>query len=290
MPTLARRQKSGGHAFSTVVPLHDLGAHCASCNVRVSCLPDQLASAAAFQFDQVVRSRTRLKKRDTLYRPGETFRSLYAVRFGTFKTVVLAQDGREQIIGYHIAGDVVGLDGIGDGRHECQAIALEDSEVCVLHFGHLEEMAHQVPLLQRNLYRLIARDICRAQDMMFMLGSTRAEERLVLFLLNLSQRYQARGYSSSEFLLRMTREETASYLGLKLETVSRLFSRLQEEGLVQVQGRLIKLLDPIALKKLLGQKAAERRTVPATGHGACQPGHEPIGKTVPDSLSARTPN
>jgi len=259
MPPLARLQKTPSPPLSTVVPLHDVGAHCASCNVRTSCLTDGMASDAAYQFDQTIRSHTRVKKRDTLYRSGAKFNSLYAVQVGTFKTVVLAEDGRQQIIGYHIAGDVVGLDGIGDGRHACEAIALEDSEVCVLHFGPLDEMAHQVPLLQRNIYRLIASNICRTQDMMFMLGSARAEERLALFLLNLAQRYQARGYSSTEFLLRMTREETASYLGLKLETVSRLFSRLQQEGLLQVQGRMVKLLDPNALKRLAG---------PERGHAA----------------------
>ena len=131
-----------------------------------------------------------------------------------------------------------------------QAVALEDSEVFVLPF----DLAHNVTALRRNLYRFISNDICRGHNMMLMLGSMRAEERLGLFLLNLAQRFQTLGYSSNEFVLRMTREEIASYLGLKLETVSRLFSRLQEEGLIQVQGRAIKLLDSSALKRLVGQR------------------------------------
>jgi len=255
VPTLASREPAPAAPRSAIIPLRDLKAHCTSCNVRESCLPAGLQGDTIEQLDQVARSRVRVRKRDTLFRPGQPFSSLYAVRLGTFKTVVLAEDGREQITGYHIAGDVVGLDGIGDGPHSSQAIALEDSEVCFLHFRQLSELTQRVPQLQHNLLRLIGREITRAQAMMFSLGSTRAEERLALFLLNLAQRYQARGYSSSEFLLRMTREETASYLGLKLETVSRLFSRLQEEGFIQVQGRMVKLLDPHALKQLVGQRS-----------------------------------
>jgi CRP/FNR family transcriptional regulator len=152
-----------------------------------------------------------------------------------------------------MAGEIVGLDGISGERHACEAVALEDSEVCVLPFARLDALARDVPALRRNLYRVIARDLCRDQDMMLLLGSRCAEERVALFLLNLADRYQMRGYSSREFVLRMTRDEIASYLGLKLETVSRLFSHLQEQGLLQVQGRAVKLLDLGALKRLIGQ-------------------------------------
>ena len=272
MPPLGSRQQAPALPLSPVIPLPDRKTHCASCNVRESCFPVGLDADAVRQLDAVVHSRIRVRRRDTLYRPGEPFASLYAVRLGTLKTVLLAEDGREQITGYHVTGDVIGLDAIGDGRHSCQVIALEDSEVCSLHFGQFNDLAHRVPRLQHNLYRLIAKDICRAQDMMFMLGSTRAEERLVLFLLNLAQRYHARGYSSSEFLLRMTREETASYLGLKLETVSRQFSRLQEIGLLQIQGRMIKLLDPHALKQLVARHACGTTDGPAPGPGAAATG------------------
>jgi CRP/FNR family transcriptional regulator, anaerobic regulatory protein len=249
----------------TAIALRDMSAHCASRTVRASSLAVGLESDALRDLDLIVHLRIRVKKRDALYQSGARFDSLFAVHLGTFKTIVLAADGREQITGYHMAGDVFGADGIGDGAYACQAIALEDSEVCALNFGQLEQLARRVPQLQRNLYCLIATDVRRAQDMMFMLGSTRAEERLVHFLLNLAQRYQARGYSSSEFLLRMTREETASYLGLKLETVSRLFSRLQELGLLQVQGRMIKLLDVPALRQLVGEKDGGAADAPDAG-------------------------
>jgi CRP/FNR family transcriptional regulator len=250
---LVSRQAMQVPAAATVISIHGLNAHCASCSMRELCLPVGLEPDAMRQLDQIISTRTRVKKRESLYLPGELFTALYAIRLGTFKTLLLAEDGREQITGYHMAGEIVGLDGISDSRYACQAVALEDSEVCVLPFNQLDELAHDVPLLRRNLYRFISKDICRDQDMMLLLGSRCAEERLALFLLNLADRYQVRGYSSSEFVLRMTREEIASYLGLKLETVSRLFSHLQEEGLIQVQGRAIKLLDLATLKKLAGQ-------------------------------------
>ena len=238
---------------ATVFPLYELGPHCATCSLRGLCLTAGLAPDAMRRLDDIVGHRTRIKKRDTLYRPGDPFTALYAIRLGSFKTVLLAEDGREQITGYHMSGDIVGLDGISADCHACEAIALEDSEVCVLPFDRLDELAHDEPHLRHNLYRFISKDICRDQDMMLVLGSRCAEERLALFLLNLADRYQARGYSPSEFVLRMTREEIASYLGLKLETVSRLFSHLHESGLIQVQGRAIKLLDPTGLRQLVGQ-------------------------------------
>ena len=200
------------------------------------------------------RQRTKLKKGDALYRAGEPFTALYAIRLGSLKTTVLAEDGREQVSGYHMLGDLIGLDGIGTDRHGCQAIALEDTEVCALPFARIEELARAMPALQHNLHQFLSREISRDHNIMLLLGSMRAEERLAVFLLNLAERYRRRGYSSTEYVLRMTREEIGSYLGLKLETVSRLFSRFQDEGLIQVQGRAVKLLDPVALKQLVGQR------------------------------------
>ena len=205
------------------------------------------------QLDDVIEERVRLKKGDDLYRVGETFRALYAIRGGSCKTTILSEDGREQVAGYHIPGDLVGLDGIGAFRHGCQAVALEDTEVCVLPFERLEALAHRLPPLQKNLHRLLSREIIRDHSVMLLLGTMRAEERLAVFLLSLSRRYRERGYSATEFVLRMTREEIGSHLGLKLETVSRLFSRFAQEGLIEVQGRFVKLLDMTALRQLQGQ-------------------------------------
>ena len=233
--------------------IQQLRTHCNSCNMRELCLPVGLAPDALRQLDELVANRARLKKNEVLYRAGETFAALYAIRLGSLKTTVLAEDGREQITGYHMIGDILGMDGIGSAVHGCEAIALEDSEVCAMPFERLEHLAQAIPALQQNLLRFLSRNIGRDQGMMLMLGRLRAEERLAVFLLNLSERYQQRGYSPSEFVLRMTREEIGSYLGLKLETVSRLFSRFQEEGLLQVSGRNIKIFDMPALKLLAGR-------------------------------------
>ncbi|MGH8712911.1 MAG: helix-turn-helix domain-containing protein, partial [Casimicrobiaceae bacterium] len=206
------------------------------------------------QLDQVVTRRVRLGKGETLYRVGHPFSALYAIRLGSCKTTLLADDGREQIAGYHMIGDVIGMDGIGAGQHGCAAIALEESEYCVLPFGELENLGRRVAPLQKNLHKFLSREIARNHGIMLQLGSMRADERLAAFLINLSQRYGARGYSSTEFVLRMTREEIGSYLGLKLETVSRLFSRFRHDGLIGVQGRTVKLLDLAALTQLFGRR------------------------------------
>jgi CRP/FNR family transcriptional regulator, anaerobic regulatory protein len=221
--------------------------------MRELCLPVGMDSADLNLLDALVTHRTRLRKGAALFRVGDPFTALYAIRIGSCKTTILAEDGREQIAGYHMLGDIIGLDGISSDRHGCEAIALEDTEVCMLPFDQLEELARTVASLQHNLHRFLSREIGVDQHVMLLLGSMRAEERLAVFLLNLSDRYRLRGYSATEFVLRMTREEIGSYLGLKLETVSRLLSRLQEEGLLQVQGRTVKLLDLAALRQLAGR-------------------------------------
>ncbi|HVJ73953.1 MAG TPA: fumarate/nitrate reduction transcriptional regulator Fnr [Casimicrobiaceae bacterium] len=234
--------------------MRELKTRCSACSMRELCLPVGLSPDELNALDTAVGKRSRLHKGDALYRAGDAFGALYAVRLGTFKTTVLAEDGREQIAGYHLQGDLLGLDGLGTERHGCAAIALEDSEVCTIPFADLEEVARSVPPLQRNLHQILAREISRDHGVMLLLGSMRAEERLASFLLSLSARYRSRGYSSSEFVLRMTREEIGSYLGLKLETVSRLFSRFQDEGLLAVAGRSIKIRDPAALRRLAGRR------------------------------------
>ena len=221
--------------------------------MRTLCLPVGLSETDLEELEALLGNRTKLKKGDALFHNGAPFTALYAVKLGTLKTTVLSDDGREQVAGYHMAGDLLGLDGMGEDRHGCEAIALEDSELCVLPFARIEELARHVPALQHNLHKFLSREIERDHRVMLLLGSMRAEERLAAFLLNLSERYRARGYSSTEFVLRMTREEIGSYLGLKLETVSRLFSKFQEEGLVMVAGRSVKIIDMPILKQLVGQ-------------------------------------
>jgi len=165
--------------------------------------------------------------------------------------VLPGENGEDQVAGYHMPGDVIGTDGIGADSHDCEAIALEGMAVGVLPFPRVEEFARQNHQFQRRLNRLLSQEITRERRVTMILGRMRAEQRLATFLLDLAHRYQVRGYSSVEFVLRMTREEIGSYLGLKLETVSRLFSRFDDEGLVEVNGRGVKLLDRIALRMLV---------------------------------------
>ena len=218
--------------------------------MRELCLPVGLGPDEMAQMDELIDARRKLAKGETLYQAGDAFAALYAVRLGSLKTVVPATDGREQVAGYHMLGDIVGLDGIDSERHVSDAVALEDTEVCMMPFSEIETLARRLPPLQRNLHRFLSREIVRDHGVMLLLGSMRAEERLAAFLLNLSQRYALRGYSSVEFVLRMTREEIGSYLGLTLETVSRLLSRFQQEGLILVKGRGIRILDASSLRRL----------------------------------------
>jgi len=203
------------------------------------------------QVDELVTARIRLRSGHTLFRTGDHFTSLYWIRSGSFKTVSVLEDGYDQVGGYHMPGEIIGTDGIGTDRHGCQAVALEDSEVCALPFERIEALGRQNSRFQRNLHRLLSREIVRARSVMMLLGTMQADQRLGAFLLDLSQRYQERGYSSCEFVLRMTRSEIGSYLGLKLETVSRAFSRFQREGLLRVERRVVKLLDLSSLKRLV---------------------------------------
>ena len=229
---------------------------CSSCKLHALCFSEGLDAEALRQIDELVTTRTWLRKGATLFRAGTRFSALYAIRSGSCKTVLLSLDGQGQIGGYHMAGDVIGADGIGTGVHGCEAVMLEDTEVCALPFQQVEELSRRNSHLQRNLHRLLSREIARERNIMILLGTMRAEQRLIAFLLDLSERYQERGYSSREFVLRLTREEIGSYLGLKLETVSRLFSRFQREGLIQVQGRVVKLLDQPMLKQIVSGAAA----------------------------------
>ena len=232
----------------------ELRAHCPVCSVRSMCLPLGLDEHAIHKLDHLIHVRMRVRRKESLYRSGDRFTALYAIRIGTFKTTVLAEDGREQVVGYHMAGDLMGVDGIGEDCMTGEAMALEDSEVCVLPWSELDRLAAEIPGLRHNVLRVTSRNASQAWTMLLMLGSRTAGERLALFLLDVAHRQHTRGYSSREFVLRMTREEIASYLGLKLETVSRLFSSLQERGFLQVQGRAIKLLDAEGLRRAMTER------------------------------------
>jgi CRP/FNR family transcriptional regulator len=237
---------------STATHLPDLRTACSACNLRELCLPVGLSGPDLKRLDSLVAQRRQLARGEDLFRAGDRFTSVYAVRTGFFKTGLTLEDGREQVTGFQMTGELLGLDGISTDAHTVTATALEDSQVCIIPFDQLEELSRDFTELQRQFHKIMSREIVRDHGVMLLLGSMKAEERLAAFLVNLTQRLHSRGYSSSEVVLRMTREEIGSYLGLKLETVSRTFSRFQDEGLLDVKQRQIRILDQARLKDLVG--------------------------------------
>ena len=218
-------------------------------------MPMGLSDGDLGKLDELVTQRRRIKRGSALFSNGDKFSALYAIRVGFFKTCVTTEGGRDQVTGFQMAGEIMGLDGIVGDRHTCDAVALEDAEVCVMPYDRIEDLSRDVPALQTHVHRIMSREIVRDHGVMLLLGSMRAEERLAAFLLNLVQRLQARGFSSSELVLRMTREEIGSYLGLKLETVSRTFSKFAEDGMVDVKQRHVRILDTDALRAIVNTPA-----------------------------------
>ncbi len=223
---------------------------CSACDLRdLWCLPTGLKGQQSTQLDNIINRRKRVKRGEHLYRSGDAFRSLYALRTGFFKTVLSSENGQDLVTGFHMNGELMGLDAICDDSHCCNAIALEDSEICEIPYAALETLCREIPTLQRQFHKIMSREIARDHNLMALLSSMNADERIAAFLINLSQRFEARGYSPVQFQLRMTRGEIGSYLGLKLETVSRTLSKFQDEGVISVQNRLLVLNDLPRLKQ-----------------------------------------
>jgi CRP/FNR family transcriptional regulator, anaerobic regulatory protein len=250
IPVMRARPRS-----ATVTPI---SAHvktavaCSSCCLKSVCLPRELGKMDLDRFIAITAAKRKVARGASVYRSGDTFESLYAVHGGAFKTVGASREGDEKITGFHLAGELMGLEAIDSGRHAYNAVTLEDSEVCVIPFAQLEKMATAVPELQHQLLRALSGDITRDQGLMLMLGSMTAEQRLAAFLLSLSRRHQRLGFSASRFVLRMSREDIGSYLGLTLETVSRLVSRFLREGLIGVRQRDVELKNFGRLREIVG--------------------------------------
>jgi CRP/FNR family transcriptional regulator, anaerobic regulatory protein len=230
---------------------------CSNCNLRELCMPLGLSESEMERVDEVVATRRKIARGDNLFRNGDKFNALFAIRTGFFKTRISAEDGRDQVTGFQMAGEIIGLDGIVSDHHTCDAVALEDAEVCVMPFDRIEELSREITSLQRHVHKIMSREIVRENGVMLLLGSMRAEERLAAFLLNLVQRLHARGFSQSELVLRMTREEIGSYLGLKLETVSRTFSKFADEGIIEVKQRHVRILNADALKLIVNAQSCQ---------------------------------
>lgn len=228
---------------------------CKSCSLRTVCAvnPDELSCSR--QMDDLILGYRHVKKGEALYRAGDAFSNLYAVRTGSYKKVTLLADGREQVTGFYVSGELLGADGIATDHYASDVVALEDSSVCVMPFDLLELLSREVKAVQHNVFRMLSADLVRESNALILLGTMTADERVAAFLLDLSSRWQARAYSPNAFGLRMTREETGSFLGLKLETVSRTLSRFQKQGLIKVRGKEVEILD------LPGLNQVARRTV-----------------------------
>lgn len=225
---------------------------CANCNLRELCMPVGLSPTDMTRVEEIVSSRRKVVRGDNLFQYGEKFKALYAIRSGFFKTSFVSPDGREQVTGFQMAGEIMGLDGIVNDHHTCDAIALEDAEVCVMDFNRIEDLSREITGLQHHVHKILSREIVRDHTVMHLLGSMRAEERLATFLLNLVQRLHVRGFSSTELVLRMTREDIGSYLGMKIETVSRTLAKFVEDEIVEVKLRHLRILNTDALKQRAG--------------------------------------
>jgi CRP/FNR family transcriptional regulator len=227
-----------------------LKAGCTGCGMHQMCLPMGLGQDDTVQLDQIIGRRRRVTRDERLYSRNDRFTKLYAIRVGHFKTFQISPAGEQQITGFHMVGELLGMDAISAERHHCDAVALEDSEVCEIPFAQLEGLFGQIPTLLHRFHRIMSGEIMREQNVMLLLGNMRAEQRFAVFLVNLSARYLARGYSPTRFQLRMSREDIGNYLGLTIESISRLLSRFTKQGWVKVDKREVTLLDPAILKAL----------------------------------------
>jgi CRP/FNR family transcriptional regulator len=248
-----------GRRTAAVTPLHVVSRgsaaghvkpRCSTCSMRALCMPPGLSASELATLDSAIYTTRSIKRGDALYRAGDLFQSIYVVRAGSFKTVVMHRDGREHVTGFQISGDPLGLDGVSAGKQICDAIALEDSVVCIIPFAQLEAICREMKPMQHHIYQMMSSEIARESSQMMLLGTMSAEQRVATFLLNLSKRFKARGFSAAEFHLRMTREEIGCFLGMKLETVSRMFSKFQREHLVHSNGKTVRIVDPERLAQV----------------------------------------
>ena len=230
--------------------VHELKVSCSACSMHQLCLPMGLDDNDMSRLDAIIGRRRKVAKDAHLYRMGDPFTNLYAIRLGHFKTFQINVSGEQHITGFQMAGELLGMDAIGAERHHCSAIALEDSEVCEIPFSRLEELFGHIPNLLHHFHRMMSQEINREQSVMLSLGNMRAGQRFAAFLVNLGARYAARGYSSNSFQLRMSREDIGNYLGLTIESISRLLSRFKKMGLLQVSNREIVVLDPERMKAI----------------------------------------
>ncbi|MES2126736.1 MAG: helix-turn-helix domain-containing protein [Pseudomonadota bacterium] len=236
-----------------------INAKCSQCSFKRLCLAQSLDEAGLVRLDEIIGKRRRVLRDERLYRVGQPFTKLYAVHFGHFKTAHLNRQGEQRITSFAMSGELLGLSGIGTGLYGCDAVALEDSEVCEIPYERLGTLLADMPQLMMQFHRLMSQEILREQAAMLFLGNMAAEQRLATFLLNLATRYAQRGFSSSAFQLRMSREDIGAFLGLTIESISRLLARFRNNGWIRLANRDLEILDRAALEACLAGSAGQPR-------------------------------
>lgn len=229
---------------------HNPTVSCGDCRLNSICLPISMHVDDIDRVDEIIQRGRPLQKGEYLYRAGDEFQSVYAVRSGTLKAVNITNDGLEQVTGFYLPGEIIGMDGLAHNSHTNSAMALETSAVCEIPFSRMEELSLQIPTLQRHFFQLMSKEITSDQQLITMLSKNSADERVAALLLSISSRNHRRHLSASEFRLPMSRSDIGNYLGLTIETVSRVFSRFQKSGLLVVDKKDISIVDMDGLKKM----------------------------------------
>jgi len=216
---------------------------CADCNLKGLCLPIAMDIKDIDKVDDIIRRSRPIQPGEHIYRTGDEFNSIFAVRSGSIKTYLLDDEGVEQVTGFYLPGEILGFDGIGTSNHGCNMVALETSTVCEIPFERIEELALNIPILQRHFFQLMSQQIENDHKMMMTLSKKSAEGKVATLLQSLSRRYGRRNLSTSSLRLPMSRMDIGNFLGLTIETVSRTFSKLQKEKVIDVDGREVKILN-----------------------------------------------
>ncbi|HTF97564.1 MAG TPA: fumarate/nitrate reduction transcriptional regulator Fnr [Cellvibrio sp.] len=213
---------------------HDQRVSCGNCRLNTICLPISLSIDDIDKLNKIVQRGKPLQKGDYLYRANDSFASVYAIRSGAVKATTLSDSGEEQVTGFYLPGEVVGMDGIADNRYANSVVALETASVCEIPFYRIEELSLQISNLQRHLFQLMSREITQDQQIITLLSKSNAEERVAALLLSISSRNNRRQLSATAFRLPMSRTDIGNFLGLTIETVSRIFTRLQKQDVINV--------------------------------------------------------
>lgn len=238
--------------MNKVIKLNSLKLSCAQCSLSQLCLPHGLSHQEIEQLNEIVKHERTLKKGERLFEHGQAFKSLYAVRSGSIKITLSTNNGDEQIVGFHLPGEIFGFDAVGHDQHSCSAVALEPSKICEVPYTRLQKLAQRLPGLHDYLMALMSEKITDEYEMMLILGKKYAEERIAAFLLSLSNHYSKRGYSPHQFNLTMSRNDIGNYLGLAVETISRCISHMQNEKMIKVDRKYIQIVDIDRLRKFAG--------------------------------------